>query len=78
MKPHIQWCSMDFMPSTNRIDTIHMVPVMSKVATEPDMARASQCMELPPRKYALISREARFWYQNPRPITIAKYPPIMA
>ncbi len=41
---------MERMPSRNSIDTIHIVPVMSKFDTEPDMASISQCMRLPARK----------------------------
>ena len=63
---------MDFMPSTYRMEMIHMVPVMSKFDTDPDMARASQCRDLPPRKYESRPAAARLAYQNPRPTTNAK------
>ena len=49
-KPHIQWCHIDFMPRTYRMEIIHIVPVISKLETEPDMASASQWIFLPPRK----------------------------
>ena len=70
--PHIQWFHIDFMPNRAISVTIHIVPVMSNVDTEPDMDNASQCIRLPPRKYASRFREARLRYQNPRPMTIAK------
>ena len=49
-KPHIQWFHMERNPKRVMSVTIHIVPVMSNVETEPDMAIASQCMLLPPRK----------------------------
>jgi len=58
--PHIQWCHIDLIPRMNRIETIHIVPVMSKFETEPDMARGSQWRVLEPRKYDSRFFEARF------------------
>ena len=49
-KPHIQWFHIERIPSSVSSVTIHIVPVMSNVATEPDMANASQCILLPARK----------------------------
>lgn len=50
IQPHIQWIHIERMPIKNSMDTIHMVPVMSKLETEPDMASHSQGIRLPPRK----------------------------
>jgi hypothetical protein len=59
------------------IETIHIVPVMSKFETEPDMASASQCRRRPPRKYASRLRDAARRNRNPAPTTRAKYAAIV-
>jgi len=41
-------------------------------AASPTMASASQCSRLPPRKYASRFSDARFRYQNLRPMTAAE------
>ena len=48
--PHIQCIHMERIPNTTIMETIHIVPVISKFDTEPDMASASQCILFPLRK----------------------------
>jgi hypothetical protein len=55
------------------VDTIHIVPVMSKYDDEPDIARAHHGSWRPPRKYEDMPLDARRFIAIPILIIAARY-----